>query len=569
MEDLKKENEEQKGIESHKTVETKSKKKGKCGKRVLKATAITLTAVALVGGGVFIGTELIPKEYKTNKENNTNVNISSNSMQEEKVVTDAFNNLKKYSNGQNYIEYKFRIPKININSSYASEINKELDEKLISVAKRIIEIGEVGALLETDYDYFENGDIISVIAWGKYEGGASNYYVYNINKKTGLKVANEEILKIKNMDKVTFENKLSNALGIEFKNANGDYSNWIQTQSGNAEDTKKFYERQYNLTIYSDNCKLENQKIYLGDNEKIFVVGKSYNLAGAEYSNHIIDLENIKLVEKDINQSTNKNEEIKTVTKNTNNTTNNNTINSINDNVNNGINNNVNNSGNNNVNNNANNSINTNVNNSENNVAKNDVDSVGISEIKKCLKDREWLKNNVFMKKNCFGNNIEGNQTLTFMKIKAVDKNAPMVAIKATSERDLSREVFLVSYNDGKVTSKSITGFAMHISHADVQIDPNNQMANNTYFHMGVVKDSYINLKNSNPEFLDSIGYYFELDENGVEKKSNFSKHYGLEENDTNITEIEYNNLKSKYNNYKFYDITTELTDSNIDKYLK
>ena len=565
MEDLKKENEEQKGIESHKTVETKSKKKGKCGKRVLKATAITLTAVALVGGGVFIGTELIPKEYKTNKENNTNVNISSNSMQEEKVVTDAFNNLKKYSNGQNYIEYKFRIPKININSSYASEINKELDEKLISVAKRIIEIGEVGALLETDYDYFENGDIISVIAWGKYEGGASNYYVYNINKKTGLKVANEEILKIKNMDKVTFENKLSNALGIDFKNANGDYSNWIQTQGGNAEDTKKFYERQYNLTIYSDNCKLENQKIYLGDNEEIFVVGKSYNLAGAEYSNHIIDLENIKLVEKDINQSTNKNEEIKTVTKNTNNTTNNNTINSINDNVNNGINNNVNNSGNNN----ANNSINTNVNNSENNVAKNDVDSVGISEIKKCLKDREWLKNNVFMKKNCFGNNIEGNQTLTFMKIKAVDKNAPMVAIKATSERDLSREVFLVSYNDGKVTSKSITGFAMHISHADVQIDPNNQMANNTYFHMGVVKDSYINLKNSNPEFLDSIGYYFELDENGVEKKSNFSKHYGLEENDTNITEIEYNNLKSKYNNYKFYDITTELTDSNIDKYLK
>ena len=540
MEELKKENKVQNEVQNE--VETNKKKKKKGGKRVLKATAITLTAVALVGVGVYIGTNVLPKEFITNKEKSASTNVSSNNAQEIKLITDAFNNSKIYNDGNNKIEYKFRIPKINIDSSYVSEINKELNDKLTSSAKKIMESTEYGALLEADYEYYENNDILSVIAWGKYEGGVSNYYVYNINKKNGLKITSEEILKTKNMDKVTFENKLSNSLGIEFKNSFGEYFNWIQSQSGSAEDTKNFYEKQYNLTIYSNNCKLENQKIYLGDNGKIFVVGKIYNLAGGEYSYHIIDLENIKLIEKNTQNSSN-------VTNSTNNININNSESTTN---------NVNNS----------NSSKTNLNNTEN-VLTNSSESLEISELKKCLKDKEWLKNNVFMKKNCFGNNIEGNQTLTFMKLKAVDNKKPMVAVKTTSEKDLSSEVFLVSYSEGKVTAKSITGFALHIGHSDVQIDPNNQMADHTYFHMGVVKDTYINLKNSNTEFLDSIGYYFELDENGLEKKSDFIKHYGEENNNTNITEEEYNNIKSKYNNYKFYDIATELTDSNIDKYLK
>ena len=195
--------------------------------------------------------------------------------------------------------------------------------------------------------------------------------------------------------------------------------------------------------------------------------------------------------------------------------------------------------------------------------------NTAISEIKKCLKDKEWLKNNVMMKKNCFGNNIEGDQVLTFMKIKSDAGNAPMVAVEATSETDISREVFLVSYNDGKVTAKSITGFANHISHGNVVIDPNNQMADNTYFHMGYVMDTYIDLKNANIEFLDTIAYYFDFDENEKEKRSNFTKRYGKDEKDTDITEEEYNTIHSIYEDYKFYEITTELTDNNIDKYIK
>ena len=548
MEELKKENEKQNNaqneVQKEEKSETKKKKKGK--HTGVKVTACALTAVALVGAGVYVGTNMIPKDFVTNKENNTSVKVSNN-VQEVKLVTDAFNNSKIYNEGINRIEYSFRIPKINIDSSYVSDINKELNDKLISSAKKIIESNEPGALLEVDYKYYENGDILSVVVWEKYEGGVSNYYVYNINKKTGQKVTSEELLKTKNLDKVLFENKLSNALGIEFKNSFGEYYNWIQTQSGSAEDTKNFYNKQYNLTIYSDNCKLENQKIYLGDNGKIFVVGKIYNLAGGEYSYHIIDLENIKLEEKNKQQSINTNTES---TQNTN---------SINSNTT-STNNNITNS----------NTINTSSNSSnENVISSNDPSSVAINEIKKCLKDKEWLKNNVYMKKSCFDTNIEGEQTLSFMKVKSADSNVPMVAIKATSEKDLSREVFLVSYKDGNVSAKSITGFALHIGHSNVLIDPNNQMADYTYFHMGMVKDSYVNIKNSNIEFLDSVGYYFELDENGTEKKSNFTKHYGEEKNETSITEAEYNNLKSKYNSYKFYDITTELTDSNIDKYLK
>ena len=74
MEELKKENDVQNEVQ--KEVKTSSKKKKKGGKRVLKATAITLTAVALVGVGVYIGTNVLPKEFITNKEKSAGSNVT-------------------------------------------------------------------------------------------------------------------------------------------------------------------------------------------------------------------------------------------------------------------------------------------------------------------------------------------------------------------------------------------------------------------------------------------------------------------------------------------------------------
>lgn len=516
MEEMKNENEEKKESKS----KSVNEKKCKSGKKVLKATAVTFVAVALVGGGVFIGSKL-PKREVTNNSSEQNSKIETTNEQKNELVTDAYNKSKKIDDGNNLINYKFRIPNINIDSDYVSELNKEINEKLISEAKKIIESNEeFSALLEIDYEYYKNNDILSVVIYATHEGEIKNYYVYNINTQTGAKVTNEEIIKIKGFDKTTFENKLSNALGIDFENRNGEFESWLPAQGSSTEESKKFYEAQYKLTTNLNNCKLENQQIYLGENNKLYVVGKSYNLAGGEYSNRVINLEEIKKIE--------------------NNTNNNSSISESNT-----------------------QSIgNVNTQNENSNY------TVGINEIKKCLKDKQWLKNNVMMKKSCFNTDITGEQELTFMKIKS-EENTPMVAVEATSEKDISREFFLVSYNNGVVLAKSITGFALHISHSNVEIDPNNQIADNTYFHMGAVKNTYINLKNASINYLDSIGYYFDVDENGNEKRSNFTKKYGEETDDTNITEEEYNKINSKYQNFKFYEISTKLTDSNIDEYIK
>ena len=186
---------------------------------------------------------------------------------ESKVYT-YYETLKKGPN--------FRIPKINIDSDDARKINDEIDE-MVKNAQQFVEDynkdnieGEGPSYI--DYHYYINNDILSVVI--EYSSGYDymEFKVYNINIKTGKKYTNEDILKVKNISIDKFEERLSNTFGEQLKEEYKDIEN---------EELKEQYKEIYSKTISKENCSINNNQIFLDNDNEISVVAKEYSIAGA------------------------------------------------------------------------------------------------------------------------------------------------------------------------------------------------------------------------------------------------------------------------------------------------
>lgn len=217
---------------------------------------------------------------------------------QQELVTDVFTYTGTTKDGNN-TSVSYKIPKININSDDVTKINSEIDKKITSKAKESIKEIENGTsigLFKIYYNYYINDNILSVLIGLEYDADISTYYTYNIDIKTGKRMSNEDILKIKNMTKKQFEEKLTNIYINEFLKSNGSIEKWTSTQS----ESKAMYEAQYNRTISKSNCNSDTQMIYLDANGKINAVAKIYSLAGAESYLKLINIENYKESKQDL-----------------------------------------------------------------------------------------------------------------------------------------------------------------------------------------------------------------------------------------------------------------------------
>lgn len=187
--------------------------------------------------------------------------------------------------------------------------------------------------------------------------------------------------------------------------------------------------------------------------------------------------------------------------------------------------------------------------------------------IKKALKDESWRKENVMMKNTCFGEAPSKNsQKLSFMRVVGADYE-PLIIVEAYSENDLSSQAFMVYYKNGKVVSVPLTEEPLHIYHSAVGVDPNKAKINIGYMHMGYENNIMYDIKNGTKKFVQGTGLY-----NTYENDTIIYEFYKYREDTTNeilISESEYNQMNSAYDNHNFYGISTELTNSNIDKYIK
>lgn len=193
--------------------------------------------------------------------------------------------------------------------------------------------------------------------------------------------------------------------------------------------------------------------------------------------------------------------------------------------------------------------------------------TVAISEIKKYLKDDEWIKNNVSLEN---GNEYPDNepQKYTFIVVKN-SSNFPIIVIKAQRQSGTgTMQAFVVTYRDKKVVSTEVaSGYriaSLFDDETDIKVDPNNALVNYYSDLGGGCENMIYNISNGESKELDIYGYY-----EGGEHEGTWYFKEPFWRGVSTISEQEYNSIKSKYQSYNFYAISTELTDENIDKYVK
>lgn len=182
-----------------------------------------------------------------------------------------------------------------------------------------------------------------------------------------------------------------------------------------------------------------------------------------------------------------------------------------------------------------------------------------VEAIKKALKDDDWVKQNVMMKTDFGGSDLNYEQELSFIAL----KNNNLVIVEADSWDGHSSQIFLVGYKNGEVKSLALTENPAHNGHVVYSVDANNMVLFQGYVHMGCYDNKYYKISSMNFEEIEDI-YSEEEWDNGYTGKIIY------EINNVETSEDEYKKAITEYGNkYSCVAVGTELTDANVDKYIK
>lgn len=191
--------------------------------------------------------------------------------------------------------------------------------------------------------------------------------------------------------------------------------------------------------------------------------------------------------------------------------------------------------------------------------------SIAAAEIRKCLKDEDWIKQNVSIE---IGESYPQNQPQShkFFVTKDSDGN-PLVVVKAIrDDGQNSIQAFMVAYKDGNVAASEVSNLVLPTkdTKTTIKIDPDNALV---CFYEDLIngeQNSIYSVKEGVSSKLDVYGFY----EGGEHEGKWFFKEEFWRGVPT-IEEEEYEIIKDKYTSNTFFDVSTELTDANIDKYIK
>lgn len=165
-----------------------------------------------------------------------------------------------------------------------------------------------------------------------------------------------------------------------------------------------------------------------------------------------------------------------------------------------------------------------------------------ILKLKEALSDNEWVKNNLYSKQDCFGNEVNSeNQDLYFLTLYDEENNPIVIVLNSTYDNFISI-CYKVYFYNGDVVAKNITGSIGHPGHGGFSVDEKQGLVIYNFAHMGNYKFTAYDIKNEEIKIYDEYTC------------------------DTGNCDYEYKGNK-KYDN--FSPISTELTNDNINNYLK
>lgn len=198
--------------------------------------------------------------------------------------------------------------------------------------------------------------------------------------------------------------------------------------------------------------------------------------------------------------------------------------------------------------------------------------NTAVAEIKKCLKDVNWLKQNIYITEDeMISNDADiSDQEINFIVCKSDTK--PIIVVETSSFNNLFIKIDIVTYENNKVKVKRIG--EGHNSHVGYSIDANKCVARTGYMHMGDCKTLLHSIVDGKISLLGSYGYYEEYISNtddNVELK--YTYYIGFDTNFNNnkeVSEDEYERYKKNLNEeqYNFVSIGTRLTSENVDLYI-
>lgn len=164
-----------------------------------------------------------------------------------------------------------------------------------------------------------------------------------------------------------------------------------------------------------------------------------------------------------------------------------------------------------------------------------------IAKLKEKLTDETWVKDNLYSKENCFGQEVGiSNRNLKFEILEDNKKN-PIVIILDYSFEDFVVACYKVYIENDKVIAKLVDGGIGHPSHIGYYVDKAQGFVISNWGHMGDYTFTAYDVKNNEIEVYDKY------------------------ECNTGQCEYEYKGDKK----YNITEINKELNMNNINTYLK
>ncbi len=248
-------------------------------------------------------------EY-SNEENtieNSTENKKINKIDEEKeLVYDSYTTVLN--------DKTSRVPKINLNYEHVNSINNEIsnlvEDKLKVNAEETPKDGDI-RLINVDYRWYQNDQLLSLVVKLQYENETNQYYVFNINVYDGEDVQNSKILEMAKIPQGNFTSKCLEAT----KN----YFDKLYAPENVTNVNEKEYNKARDNSLQESNFSVANTQMYLNDGGELMIVSKIYKMVGTVEDEKCLNLEYFdKNVVNSVNDGDTKIESVENATTNDN-----------------------------------------------------------------------------------------------------------------------------------------------------------------------------------------------------------------------------------------------------------
>ncbi|ALP93480.1 hypothetical protein [Intestinimonas butyriciproducens] len=191
--------------------------------------------------------------------------------------------------------YSFHVPQIEDDTADAAGINQEIASTYGEIAKECLESvqkKEPPYCSSVEYESFHSGEILSlVLKCAYFYDGFEGYTVYSYDTAKGVRLTNEDILKMQNITEAEYLTALRRAAAKEFDDAfHAVWDNMEDIHSGGYQELRSWTLSEQNLNL--------DLPLHL-DNGAVHVIAHIGSPAGASY----MDRDLVLNLEEDIGQT--------------------------------------------------------------------------------------------------------------------------------------------------------------------------------------------------------------------------------------------------------------------------